>query len=49
LLVWGKTRGAYRVLVGKPAGERPLARHAWMEGYVVNINCRYESVKLIEH
>jgi len=25
--VWGKRRGVYRILVGKPEGKRPHGRH----------------------
>ena len=27
----GEERGAYRVLVGKPVGKRPLGRHRWVD------------------
>jgi len=25
--LWGKRRGVYRILLGKPEGKRPLGRH----------------------
>ena len=42
----GEVRGAYRVLVGKPEGRRPLGRprHRWMDKIRMGLQevvCRY--------
>ena len=42
----GKERGAYRVLVGKPEGKRPLGRHRrrWVDNIMMDlqeVGCGY--------
>jgi len=42
----GEERGAYRVLVGKPEGKRPLGRprHRWVDNIKMDlqeVGCRY--------
>ena len=42
----GEERGAYRVLVGKPEGKRPLGkpRHRWVDNirmYLEEVGCGY--------
>jgi hypothetical protein len=33
----GETRNAYRILVGKPEGKRPLGRRRWMDNIKMDL------------